>query len=178
MLKLNLGCGDVRVDGWVNIDLESEKADLKRDLRDPLPYEDDTVDFIYSEHLIEHLNLNEGLKLLSECRRVLRPGGVLRIATPDLDYVVFKYFFFWKRQDWIKKYGYGGLRTRAEMLNLVFREWGHQYLYNSEELKRRLREVGFEKDKISPQKINRSKYAELKNRETRKDSKLTIEAIK
>lgn len=176
MLKLNLGCGDVYFEDWVNIDSESEKADLKHDLKKPLPYDDNTVIFIYSEHLIEHLTVKEGVALLSECRRVLKPGGVIRIATPDLDYIVLKYFFGWKHQDWIKKYGYEYLKTKAEMMNLCFREWGHQYLYNREDLERRMREAGF--ITIHKQKLNKSKYPELKNRETRKDSKLILEAVK
>ncbi len=109
MLKLNLGCGDVYFDDWVNIDMESEKADLKHDLRSPLPYDDSSADYIYNEHFIEHLTVKEGLVFLSDCYRVLKKGGVLRIATPDLDYLLFRYFFFWKRRSWYKKYGYEGI---------------------------------------------------------------------
>lgn len=175
-LRLNIGCGDVYFDGWVNIDRDSPKADLKMDIRAALPYEDNGVDFIYNEHLIEHLTVQEGVAVLSEFYRVLKPGGVLRIATPDLDYLVFKYFFFWKRQDWIKRFGYGWIKTRAEMMNIGFREWGHQYLYNREELERRLKEAGFKE--ISRRKMNKSKFPDLKNRETRIDSKLILEAVK
>ena len=176
MLKLNLGCGEIAFEGWINIDLESPKADINLNLTSPLPYEDSTVCFIYSEHFIEHLTLNEGLALLSECRRVLEPTGIIRIATPDLDYLMRKYFFFWKKQSWIKKYGYTYLKTRAEMINLCFSEWGHKYLYNREELTRRLQEAGFRS--ITKKKLGESKYEELKNRETRKDSKLILEAKK
>lgn len=176
MVKLNLGCGDVYFDGWINIDLDSDKADLKHDLTKQLPYEDGTVDLVYSEHFIEHLTVDEGLFVLKECRRVLKPGGVLRVATLDLDYLIRRYQLFWRRQDWIKTYGYGWLKTRAEMLNLCFHEWGHKYLYNGEELDRRLRESGF--TKIRRRKLNSSPYMELKDRESRKDSRLVLEAEK
>lgn len=176
MLMLNIGCGDIYFDGWVNIDLESTKADLKHDLRTPLPYKNNSVDFIYNEHFIEHLTIQECMVVLSEFYRVLKPGGVLRISTPDLNYLIFKYLFFWKRQDWIKEYGYGWIKTRAEMLNICFREWGHKYLYNKKELERRLREAGFKK--IYRQRLNNSNFIELINRETRKDSKLILETIK
>lgn len=53
MLGLHIGSGDVYLNGWVNIDSESGKADLRRDLRRRHPYEDDSVEFIYSEHFIE-----------------------------------------------------------------------------------------------------------------------------
>jgi len=176
VLKLHVGCGDVYFDGWVNIDREPGKSDLQVDLRSVFPYENDSVDYIYSEHVIEHFTVEEGLHILSECRRVLRKGGVLRIATPDLTYVVLRYFFLWKHQDWIKTFGFEWIRTKAEMLNIGMRSWGHQYLYNREELGRRLVESGF--TTAYREKLNRSKYAELRNRETRKDSKLIMEAVK
>ncbi len=175
-MKLNIGCGEVCFPGWINIDMDSPKADLRHDMRNPLPYETGTVDFIYSEHFIEHVTAQEGVKVLKDFFRVLKPGGVVRIATPDLNYLLFKYFFFWKRQAWIKKYGYEWLKTKAEMVNLCFREWGHQYLYNKEELERRIMEAGFKK--IRNRRRNKSGYPELRNLETRKDSKLILEAEK
>lgn len=176
MLMLHIGCGDVYFEGWINIDISSKKADINHDIRTPLPYDENTVDFIYNEHFIEHLTVQDGLQVLSDFNRVLKKGGVLRIATPNLDYVMFKYFFFWKRQDWIKKYNCGWIKTKAEMINISFREWGHQYLYNKEELERRLRESGF--NNIYKQKFNKSKYPDLRNRETRRDSRLILEAEK
>jgi predicted SAM-dependent methyltransferase len=176
MLKLNLGCGNVYMEGWVNIDIESDKADIRHDLRMPLPYDDNAADFIYSEHFLEHLPVHDGLALLCECRRVLKPGGIVRVAVPDLSYLLFRYFFFWRWQPWFKKYGYEFIATNAEMVNLAFREWGHQYHYNAKELKRRLREAGFYK--ISRQRLNRSSHHELKNLETRRESRLVMEAEK
>lgn len=176
MLKLNIGCGDVYFDGWVNIDLEATGSDLLHDVRKRLPYNDGEVSFIYNEHFIEHLSLEEGKFFLSECYRVLKVDGVLRISTPDLDYLIWKYVFRWKKQDWIKEYGYEWLGTKAEMINLAFREWGHLYLYNKEELIRRLEESGFSKIKRKP--FGKSSHSELNHRETRRDSKLIVEAIK
>lgn len=176
MLKLHVGCGTVYFPDWVNIDLHGSNADTILDLRGPLPYGNETVDFIYSEHFIEHLTVQEGLSLMRECYRVLKPGGVARIATPDLDYLMFRYFFFWKRRSWIKKYGYEWIQTKAELMNIAFRDWGHQYLYNREELVRRLREAGF--DKCFLKRRNKSAYLELMNRESRKESRLVIEAVK
>jgi predicted SAM-dependent methyltransferase len=173
---LHIGCGDIYFPGWVNIDLNSGKADLTYDIRNQLPYEENMVDFIYSEHVIEHFNREDGLRLLADFYRILKHNGVVRVATPDLDYIVFKYCFFWWKQDWIKKYGYEWIKTKAEMMNISFREWGHQYIYNNEELTRRLHETGFRN--ICRKKNNKSTYNELKNRETRNDSKLILEAVK
>ena len=57
MKKLHVGCGEIYLEDWINIDIESPKADLIHDLRKPLPFEDDSIDFIYNEHFIEHLDL-------------------------------------------------------------------------------------------------------------------------
>jgi predicted SAM-dependent methyltransferase len=176
-IKLHVGCGENYFDGWINVDIDSSKADIFHDLAKPLWFYDNTVDFIYSEHFIEHIGIKHAQNMFKEFYRVLKPGGILRIATPDLDYLVKKYVSAsWKDQDWIEIYNYQRIQTRAEMLNICFREWGHQYLYDAEELERRLREVGF--GKISRQEWNVSMCAELANRETRKDSKLIIEAVK
>ena len=176
-IKLHVGCGENYFDGWINVDIDSSKADIFHDLAKPLWFYDNTVDFIYSEHFIEHIGINHAQNMFKEFYRVLKPGGILRIATLDLDYLVKKYVSAsWKDQDWIETYNYQWIQTRAEMLNVCFREWGHQYLYDAEELERRLREVGF--GKILRQEWNVSMCAELANRETRKDSKLIIEAVK
>jgi predicted SAM-dependent methyltransferase len=176
MLMLHIGCGDVYFDGWVNLDLDSPKADRHHDMHNPLPYADQSVGFIYNEHFIEHMTVAAGLAALKECYRVLQPGGALRIATPDLRYILFRYFFFWKRQDWLKTYGYEWIQTKAEMVNIGMREWGHQYVYDEEELRRRLQEAGFAQ--IARKKLNQSDFDQLRRRETRKDSKLILEAIK
>jgi len=175
MLKLNIGCGSVYLEGWVNIDIESETADLIHDMRNPLPYHDNSIDFIYNEHFIEHLSVDEGVGVMKEFHRVLKPRGVLRIATPDLRRVLFRYFFFWRRQEWIRKW-HRELETRAEMINKSFYSWEHRYLYDTEELKRRLEEAGF--TRLSRKSFRKSGHAELRGLETRKDSKLIMEAVK
>jgi predicted SAM-dependent methyltransferase len=53
---------------------------------DRLPLEDNSVGFIYSEHVLEHFRFDLGADLLAECRRVLKPGGVIRTVVPDADY--------------------------------------------------------------------------------------------
>jgi predicted SAM-dependent methyltransferase len=176
LVKLHVGCGNVRFEGWVNIDKTGKGADLRRDLRKGLPYDDDSAVLIYNEHLIEHLTCEEGLAVLREFYRVLKPGGIVRIATPDLDYLVAKYVSDdWRAQYWIQNLR-SEIQTRAEMLNISFRDWEHKYLYNAEELERRLREVGF--TRISRQPWHVSQHPELANRETREDSKLILEAVK
>jgi predicted SAM-dependent methyltransferase len=52
---------------------------------DRLEFEDNTFDFIFSEHFLEHLFLDEAIELLKECYRILKPNGVVRIVVPDAD---------------------------------------------------------------------------------------------
>jgi predicted SAM-dependent methyltransferase len=57
-------------------------------LSSPTPFASDTFDFIFSEHMIEHVSHDDGAKMLAECHRVLKPGGHIRITTPDLAFLV------------------------------------------------------------------------------------------
>ena len=172
-LKLNIGCGKVKISGWVNIDIKLG-ADLVIDVRKKLPFNDNSVDFIYNEHFLEHLTFKEGEKVLRECYRCLKKGGVLRIATPDLDYVIQKYNADWKNQDWLYWPEYKFIQTKGRMINTAFKWWGHKYLYNEEDLRNQLIKAGF--SKIMRCYWNKSNYTELCNLETRKDSKLIMEA--
>jgi len=175
-LKLNVGCGRVKLEGWVNIDIDYG-ADLIIDIRKGLPFYDDSVDFIYTEHVLEHFNFKVGGKILKEFYRCLKKGGYVRIAMPDLDYVLFKYNSQdWREQDWLTWPEYKFIKTKGQMINVSFRYWGHKYLYNEEDLKNQLIEAGFQK--IIRCKIQESGHTELCNLETRKDSKLIIEAKK
>lgn len=83
-MKLNLGCGlDVR-DGWINLDLNAHAGVVVHDFRQGIPYHDGVFDVICAHHVLDMLTLDELEPVLVECRRVLRPTGVLRISTPDL----------------------------------------------------------------------------------------------
>ena len=83
MIRLNLGCGDLIMKGWVNVDLYCELADVKSDVR-KLPFPDEYADEIYSSHVIEHFHFKEAFEVLKEWRRVLKPGGMITLETPDL----------------------------------------------------------------------------------------------
>lgn len=182
-LKLHPGCGTVYKDGWINIDNNSDnniqKLDLKYDLRKGIPFKDSSVDYIYNEHFLEHLTVKEGKVFLKECKRVLKKDGVLRIAMPDLETTVNEYFNpNWKEDnaERFKKFGLTHIKTRAERINIAFRDWGHKWLYDREELERRLKEAGFINIKFC--NLRESDYPELRNLETRNESTLIAECVK
>ncbi len=122
--------------------------------------------------------MEAAVNFLQECNRVLQFGGIMRIAMPSLEFVIQKYNSEdWRSgQDWLTWPEYQFIQTRAEMLNIALRWWGHQYLYDREELYRRLQEAGFEK--IRDVEWGMSDVSELINRETRKDSLLICEVQK
>jgi predicted SAM-dependent methyltransferase len=141
---LNIGAGSQKLPGFINVDIEPG-ADVIADITDGLPFANGTVDGVFSEHFIEHITQAEGCHFFRECRRVLRPGGVIRIATPDLDEIVASFNAggtqssenppSWLHPDWMR-FGYEWVANRAEMMNISMREWGHQWLYNEEEMVR------------------------------------------
>lgn len=85
MIKLNLGCGwrDFGKD-WDHID-GGDYSHLKSNDIVNLPYEDNSVDLIYSSHVIEYFNRDEIKNILKEWKRVLKPGGTIRIAVPNFE---------------------------------------------------------------------------------------------
>lgn len=177
--RLHVGCGRIRLDGWVNLDSDPMLAepDVLWDLRRGLPVPDGSCEAIYSEHVIEHIPVEDGVAFLRECHRALRPGGRVRIATPSLDEILEKSCAGdWRDQDWLSWPEFRFISTRAEMLNISFRWWGHQWLYDREELHRRLREAGFER--IADARWGESQVPVLRGLETRLDSRLICEATK
>src|SRR5262249_11235847 len=158
------GCGDEPFPGWVNLDLDPLKgADIVWDVTDGLPFPDGTCAFVYSEHFLEHIPIQQGVRFLSECHRCLRSGGVVRIAMPSMEETMRHYCEnIWSKQPWLQEYGYEWIKTRAEYANICFREWGHQWLYDFEELERRLREAGF--SRIASVMRGESEYPEQQNR--------------
>lgn len=181
VVKLNLGCGTDYKNGWINIDNNSdnniEKLDLSWDLRNPLPFDDKTVDFIFNEHFFEHLTVEEGQVCMKDFMRVLKDGGVLRIAMPDLEEAVGLYNDpNWQKRPFVKKFGLDFAKTNAELLNMNFSWWGHKWLYNWEELDRRLKQANCNNIKRCKRGISNSK--QLRNLETRDESNLIAEITK
>lgn len=160
-MKLHLGCGSVNLEGWVNIDLESPAADMHLDLRKTLPFSDGSVDYVFAEHFIEHVERHEALRLLQDLVRVLAPGGVIRLATPDLRFLAATYLAG-NLDEW------GDLwrpDNAANLLNGGMRLWGHQFVYDAEDLEALLFEAGLTRRNFQPWR--ESAHVALKGLETR-----------
>ncbi len=86
-IRLNYGCGDGRLDGHVGIDVRPCRgADHVLPAWDTSPFEPDSVDQIYSRHMLEHLIPQDARRALGAWLNILKPGGVLRVVLPDLDF--------------------------------------------------------------------------------------------
>jgi SAM-dependent methyltransferase len=84
--RLNWGCGPNPIRGWINSDQKvGPGIDLSCDIRDGLPLESDSIDYIVSIHAMPEVPYPDLLPVLRELRRVLKPNGTLRLSLPDLD---------------------------------------------------------------------------------------------
>lgn len=83
IVKLNLGCGDVVLPDFINIDLYDDKADIRLDIV-KLPLPDKSVDYILSSHILDHFNYFEGQEMIKEWSRLLKSGGKVKIECSDL----------------------------------------------------------------------------------------------
>ena len=83
---LNLGCGHRFHSAWINVDIVPQHPSvLRADISRAIPFPDRHFDVVYHSHVIEHLRVDDVDRFLRECRRVLKPGGIIRVATPDLE---------------------------------------------------------------------------------------------
>jgi predicted SAM-dependent methyltransferase len=99
-LKVNIGSHILMFhNGWVNLDIlpleqfaknEGHKF-LRWDAKNKLPFDDSSVDLMYSSHFLEHLTYEEAEKFLEDCKRVMKPGATFRIIVPDLELLIKQY---------------------------------------------------------------------------------------
>ncbi|HEV2772179.1 MAG TPA: methyltransferase domain-containing protein [Thermoleophilaceae bacterium] len=151
--KLQLGCGANLLPGWLNTDRGAHAAGATYlDAARPFPLPGDSFDHVFTEHLIEHLDRESGAAMLMECGRVLRPGGRIRVSTPDLaviarlvetgsggDEIAARYVH-WCAEGFLPDAN--GDRP-APVVNQLFHGWGHRFLYDEDTLAEALGAAGF-----------------------------------
>lgn len=97
MKYLNIGCGSYysMESTWTNLDFVSrDKHVIAHNLLKGIPFNDNSFDFVYHSHVLEHFSKQDGERLIQECFRVLKPGGILRVAVPDLETIVRNYILW------------------------------------------------------------------------------------
>ena len=163
-VKINLGSGHWKLEGWVNVDLDAVSCpEVVADLSAPLPFADSVADFMHTEDFLDQLGLDQARRFLQECHRILKPGGVIRILTPDVKQLARMYLHepeglkqLWRDNVPVPLQ----LGTAAEVLNLGMRFAGHTFLYDADTLGALLAECGFTP---IPSVFGESDEAELRN---------------
>lgn len=156
---LKLGAGWHATPGWLSVDIAHGLPDVAyMDATKPFPLPSDSFDFAQCEHVIEHLPYRGGLAMLRESHRVLREGGVLRIATPDLDLVrrlladgesdpLLRAYVEWSDrmdQEWSAESEEPvGTGNPVFTVNRYVRFFGHTFLYDERTLRDSLESAGF-----------------------------------
>jgi predicted SAM-dependent methyltransferase len=154
--RLHIGCGRSAIPGWVNVDqFPLPGVDRVLDVGEGLPFAN--VSFLYAEHFLEHLSLQEGLAFLRGCRRALAPAGVIRLSTPNLDWVMETHY---RLRQWVSDQE--ALEDCLKM-NRAFHGWGHQFLYNRQTLAVSLSAAGFAR--VSFHRYGESDLPELRGLE-------------
>ena len=133
-MKLHLGCGTKRIEGYINIDSRSTPAvDMVADIRNLEGFQEGTIDVIYVCHVLEHFSRWAHAKVLERWFRLLKPSGTLRIAVPDFEKVVAHYLKFGE----VRKLS-GILYGRQD-----YPENNHCWCWDFRELTKDLQEAGF-----------------------------------
>lgn len=148
-LKLNLGCGTNRLDGWKNHD-----ADV--DITKPLPWADGSASFIFIEHCVEHVSYHEAIRFFEEARRVLGPDGVLRVTVPSVERIrrlgTRQYF------DFTRKFGGDGT-LRGALTTIIFKH-GHLMGWTASVMREALLYAGFAE--AEERAVGESRFPELR----------------
>ena len=135
--RLHVACGpSAIIEGWWNVDIRPfPGVDEQLDATALWPYPDGSLDYVYAEHFIEHLEVNDALAFLEEAHRCLKPDGRIRLSTPSLEWVLTSHYAPEAEP----------ARQIVDTLetNRAFRGRGHRFLYSREMLNQVLGQCGF-----------------------------------
>jgi predicted SAM-dependent methyltransferase len=188
-LLVNIGCGSSGKPGWINTDIDPHPGvNCFWDCRKSLPFPDNSVKWIFTEHFVEHLDYTEEIPyILTDCYRVLEPGGVIRIIVPDAE----KYLRGYCCGDWdelarVRPLGPGlsdvhfgsKYNTKIELVNVVFRQYfEHKFAWDHETMEFVLRRFGF--SRVYHQSFGQSLAEGLAiDRSERASESLYVEGVK
>jgi len=147
VIKLELGAGDRKGEnGWVTVDLH-QGADLNIDLRRSLPFASNSIDEIYSSHFLEHFTIKDIVSILSECYRVLKPGGCISSCVPDASIYIKAYCnnTILDRDPWFRYEPAKELMfSKIDYINYIGHLNGeHKHMFDQESLIEVFKQAGF-----------------------------------
>ena len=172
MKALQIGAGANRHEGWLHSNhfpiRPWGRKSFFLDATQHFPLKSESFDYVFCEHMIEHIDYAGGRNLVREAFRILKPGGVLRISTPDLDsfaglkdadsdpekrtvldYVCREWNDAGEPVHWVSA------------LNTQMRDWGHTFLYNEEILRGLFVGAGF--DPVTRAQVDESQHEALRD---------------
>ena len=153
--RLNLGCGELQPGSWLNADFATARWLVQRrrwpqwsfDASRRWPCEDDYFEVIHSEHVLEHFVYADGIRMLEECRRTLRPGGILRLSVPDLAKFVEAYMSL--RSGAATASEFHALGSGVAAISKLAQCHGHLSVWDGPTLRQALLELGFSRAAIT-----------------------------
>jgi predicted SAM-dependent methyltransferase len=172
---LHLGCGNLKLDDWINADFftfrGNNKPDWMLDLRFPLNCDDNVWDGVFTEHTLEHLYPDQAQKLLQELYRTMKPGAWIRLTVPDLK----KYVAYYTGDKVNEHFNLRG--TGCEAIRSLTQNYFHISLYDNLLLENCLKKSGF----VNIREVNFMEGVDislLKDKEERAWETLYMEAQK
>ncbi|MCY4021557.1 MAG: methyltransferase domain-containing protein [Chloroflexi bacterium] len=149
--KLQIGSGSNLLPDWLNTTLYPfAPGTVFLNACLPFPVPDDSFDYVFSEHVIEHLEFEDCSRMLRECHRILRDGGRIRLATPDLERIIALYtrpdgraqqhYIRWIMDNFRPQVGE---YSPAHVINQSFHGWRHKFIYDGATLSKALQDAGF-----------------------------------
>lgn len=155
---------------------------IEHDATKRFPFPDNAFKWIFSEHFIEHIPEDAAVLWLKEMRRLLAPGGVLRISTPSLEAFVRGYLepsadFYNQHYKMLKQISIAARPTRAFVLNQIFNWWSHKFIYDFDEICLVATDAGFSRSQINQVDFGKGKCPELAALDSQghRDSSLYVE---
>ena len=147
-VKLEIGAGQKKgTDGWITLD-QNEYCDINWDLSEGIPFPDNSVDMLYSSHLLEHFYFREMMQLLAECRRVLKPGGTISVSVPCTRFFIDAYMKgdrnYYDRLPLHWDPAWNNTGSLIDLVNyMAYMDGHHKYMFDEENLVRVLEISGF-----------------------------------
>jgi SAM-dependent methyltransferase len=175
--RLNWACGPDPALGWINSDIIAAPGiQISRDIRDGLPLPTDSIDYAVSIHGLGDLPYPDLVPALRELRRVLKPGGTLRLGLPDLDRAIQAYLrkdggYFYIRDDEVRSIG-GKLAVQITWYGSVRTPFTYDFIVEL------LLEAGFRRVTRSRFKDTSSPHAEIVELDNRERESFFVEAVK
>ena len=176
--RLQIGCGRFKQEGWLNTDISCSTPDIYYlNAAQKYPFPDNSFNYIYSEHLFEHLNINQAIIMLQECFRILKPKGKLRLSMPNFHFLMDLYlnpnkevnrkYLDWSFTKYIDKNGINVINRNSfpiYVINNFFHNWGHKFIHTQETITEIAKSCGF--INIESYTIGQSKVQEFKGIES------------